>query len=150
MSEYDPQVNRSTDNGYEWLDDDGYSISVRDGDGKVMYVDYNEGKFTLDYRNWKTDYDLCRMDYEDLLRDINNLLNSTIVFIVVRSNGEVLSLWTASDSECSRDELISAVRRLQSEHQTIGVEIRVPLFIDEGELVLVDTRDGSYLQRVKE
>ena len=31
-----------------------------------------------------------------------------------------------------------------------GVEIRVPLFIDKGELVLVDTRDGSYLQRVKE
>ena len=31
-----------------------------------------------------------------------------------------------------------------------GVEIRVPLFIDEGELVQVDTRDGSYLQRVKE
>ena len=31
-----------------------------------------------------------------------------------------------------------------------GVEIRVPLFIDEGELVLVDTRDGSYLQRVTE
>ena len=31
-----------------------------------------------------------------------------------------------------------------------GVEIRVPLFIDEGELALVDTRDGSYLQRVKE
>ena len=31
-----------------------------------------------------------------------------------------------------------------------GVEIRVPLFIDEGELVLVDTRDGPYLQRVKE
>ena len=31
-----------------------------------------------------------------------------------------------------------------------GVEIRVPLFSEEGELVLVDTRDGSYLQRVKE
>ena len=31
-----------------------------------------------------------------------------------------------------------------------GVEIRVPLFIDEGELVQVDTRDGSYLARVKE
>ena len=37
-------------------------------------------------------------------------------------------------------------------HATLetGVEIRVPLFIEEGELVLVDTRDGSYLQRVKE
>jgi elongation factor P len=31
-----------------------------------------------------------------------------------------------------------------------GVEIRVPLFIEEGELVQVDTRDGSYLQRIKE
>lgn len=31
-----------------------------------------------------------------------------------------------------------------------GVEIRVPLFINEGELVQVDTRDGSYLNRVKE
>ena len=31
-----------------------------------------------------------------------------------------------------------------------GVEIRVPLFINEGELVQVDTRDGNYLQRVKE
>ena len=31
-----------------------------------------------------------------------------------------------------------------------GVEIRVPLFINEGELVQVDTRDGSCLQRVKE
>lgn len=31
-----------------------------------------------------------------------------------------------------------------------GVEIRVPLFINEGDLVQVDTRDGSYLQRVKE
>ena len=31
-----------------------------------------------------------------------------------------------------------------------GVEIRVPLFIEEGELVQVGTRGGSYLQRVKE
>ena len=31
-----------------------------------------------------------------------------------------------------------------------GVEIRVPLFIEEGELVQVETRDGSYIQRVKE
>ncbi|MBQ2554420.1 MAG: elongation factor P [Prevotella sp.] len=31
-----------------------------------------------------------------------------------------------------------------------GVEVRVPLFINEGELIQVDTRDGSYLQRVKE
>jgi len=31
-----------------------------------------------------------------------------------------------------------------------GVEIRVPLFINEGDLIQVDTRDGSYLARAKE
>ena len=29
-----------------------------------------------------------------------------------------------------------------------GVEVRVPLFINEGDLIQVDTRDGSYLQRI--
>lgn len=31
-----------------------------------------------------------------------------------------------------------------------GVEVRVPLFINEGDLIQVDTRDGNYLQRMKE
>ena len=30
-----------------------------------------------------------------------------------------------------------------------GAEIRVPLFINEGEIVRVDTRDGSYCERVR-
>lgn len=30
-----------------------------------------------------------------------------------------------------------------------GAEIRVPLFINEGETIKVDTRDGSYVERVK-
>ena len=30
-----------------------------------------------------------------------------------------------------------------------GAEIRVPLFINEGEIIEVDTRDGSYVNRVK-
>jgi elongation factor P len=30
-----------------------------------------------------------------------------------------------------------------------GMEIQVPLFINEGDVIKVDTRDGSYLERVK-
>lgn len=30
-----------------------------------------------------------------------------------------------------------------------GAEIRVPLFIDNGEKIKIDTRDGSYVERVK-
>ena len=31
-----------------------------------------------------------------------------------------------------------------------GAEIRVPLFIDNGEKIIVDTREGSYVSRAKE
>lgn len=31
-----------------------------------------------------------------------------------------------------------------------GAEIRVPLFINEGEMIKVDTRDSSYVERVKQ
>ena len=30
-----------------------------------------------------------------------------------------------------------------------GATVRVPLFINEGEMIRVDTRDGSYVERVK-
>ncbi|HKE54902.1 MAG TPA: elongation factor P, partial [Actinomycetota bacterium] len=30
-----------------------------------------------------------------------------------------------------------------------GVEIQVPMFVDEGERVKVDTRSGEYIERVK-
>ena len=31
-----------------------------------------------------------------------------------------------------------------------GLEVQVPLFINEGDLVKIDTKDGSYSERVKE
>ena len=31
-----------------------------------------------------------------------------------------------------------------------GAEVRVPLFISEGELITIDTRNGAYIGRVKE
>lgn len=30
-----------------------------------------------------------------------------------------------------------------------GLNVKVPLFIEEGEMVVIDTRDGSYVERVK-
>jgi elongation factor P len=30
-----------------------------------------------------------------------------------------------------------------------GAEVRVPLFIDNGEIIKVDTRTGMYVERVK-
>mgnify|MGYP000362113330 FL=1 len=43
----------------------------------------------------------------------------------------------------------TATNTLKPARVETGAEIRVPLFIEEGELVQVDTRDGSYVNRVK-
>ena len=43
----------------------------------------------------------------------------------------------------------TATNTLKPAKLETGTEIRVPLFINEGELVEVDTRDGSYVGRVK-
>ena len=43
----------------------------------------------------------------------------------------------------------TATNTLKPAKLETGVEVRVPLFINEGEIIEVDTRDGSYLNRVK-
>ena len=46
--------------------------------------------------------------------------------------------------------LDTATNTLKPATLETGVEVRVPLFINEGDLIQVDTRDGSYLARAKE
>ena len=43
----------------------------------------------------------------------------------------------------------TATNTLKPAKVETGAEVRVPLFINEGETIEVDTRDGSYLGRVK-
>jgi elongation factor P len=43
----------------------------------------------------------------------------------------------------------TATRTLKSATMENGVEIRVPLFINTGEKIKVDTRTGAYVERVK-
>ena len=43
----------------------------------------------------------------------------------------------------------TATNTLKPAKMETGAEVRVPLFINEGEMIEVDTRDGSYVNRVK-
>ncbi len=43
----------------------------------------------------------------------------------------------------------TATNTLKPAKVETGAEVRVPLYINEGEIIEVDTRDGSYLGRVK-
>ena len=44
----------------------------------------------------------------------------------------------------------TATNALKPAFLETGLEVQVPLFINEGDLVKIDTKDGSYSERVKE
>ncbi len=81
----------------------------------------------------------------DVVEVVTDTTDGTILYaeMPVKTNLRV----THSEPGIKGDTATNATKPATLE---TGVEIRVPLFIDEGDLIQVDTRDGSYLSRVKE
>jgi elongation factor P len=44
----------------------------------------------------------------------------------------------------------TATRTLKAATLETGVEVRVPLFVNTGDKIKIDTRNGEYIERVKE
>lgn len=85
------------------------------------------------------------MKESDVVEVVSDASTDTVLFgeMPVKTNLRV----THSEPGIKGD---TATNTLKPATLETGVEIRVPLFVNEGDLVQVDTRDGSYLQRVKE
>ena len=85
------------------------------------------------------------MKESDIVEVVTDTTDGTILYaeMPVKTNLRV----THSEPGIKGDTATNATKPATLE---TGVEIRVPLFINEGDLIQVDTRDGSYLSRVKE
>ncbi|MBQ4444989.1 MAG: elongation factor P [Prevotella sp.] len=85
------------------------------------------------------------MKESDIVEVVSDADTNTILFaeMPVKTNLRI----THSEPGIKGDTATNATKPATLE---TGVEVRVPLFINEGDLIQVDTRDGSYLQRVKE
>ena len=85
------------------------------------------------------------MKESDIIEVVSDASTETVLFgeMPVKTNLRI----THSEPGIKGD---TATNSLKPATLETGVEIRVPLFVNEGDLVQVDTRDGSYLQRVKE
>ena len=68
----------------------------------------------------------------------------TVLYVDVPAKVHLQVVWTEPGLKGD-----TATNTLKPAKVETGAEIRVPLFIEEGEIVEVDTRDGSYLGRVK-
>lgn len=142
--------------------------------GRVLEKRFNIGEALEDVRVERRPYQYLYMegnDYifmnqetydqipiaKDLITGVDYMKESDVVEVVSDADTEtilyaempvktVLRI-THSEPGIKGDTATNATKPATLE---TGVEIRVPLFINEGELVQVDTRDGSYLQRMKE
>ena len=85
------------------------------------------------------------MKESDVVEVVSDADTETILFaeMPIKTNLRI----THSEPGVKGDTATNATKPATLE---TGVEIRVPLFINEGDLVQIDTRDGSYLNRVKE
>lgn len=85
------------------------------------------------------------MKESDVVEVVSDADTETILFaeMPVKTNLRI----THSEPGVKGDTATNATKPATLE---TGVEVRVPLFINEGDLIQVDTRDGSYLNRVKE
>ena len=85
------------------------------------------------------------MKESDIVEVVSDADTNTILFaeMPVKTNLRI----THSEPGIKGDTATNATKPATLE---TGVEVRVPLFINEGDLIQVDTRDGSYLGRVNE
>ncbi len=85
------------------------------------------------------------MKESDIVEVVSDADTNTILYaeMPVKTNLRI----THSEPGVKGDTATNATKPATLE---TGAEIRVPLFINEGDLVQVDTRDGSYVNRVKE
>ena len=129
--------------------------------GRVLEKRFNIGEALEDVRVERRPYQYLYMDQvpiaKDLITGVDFMKESDIVEVVsdadtntilfaempVKTNLRI----THSEPGIKGDTATNATKPATLE---TGVEVRVPLFINEGDLIQVDTRDGSYLNRVKE
>jgi elongation factor P len=70
--------------------------------------------------------------------------SETVLYVDVPAKVHLTVTWTEPGLKGD-----TATNTLKPAKVETGAEVRVPLFIEEGETIEVDTRDGSYLGRVK-
>lgn len=117
---------------------------------KEMEYSYNDGD--LYYFMDSETYELLPIG-KDILSDNFRFVKENMICKVMSYKGKVFGVEppnfvelqvTTTDPGFKGDTATNATKPATLE---TGAEIRVPLFIDEGEMIRVDTRTGEYMER---
>lgn len=131
----------------------GESIEGADVMELDMEYSYNDGEF---WHFMKTDgsYEQLAADAK-AIAEAKDWLKEQEVYIITLWNGAILSVMPPNFIELQIVETDPGVKgdtaQGGSKPATLstGAMVRVPLFIDQGEVIRVDTRTGDYVSRAK-
>ena len=129
----------------------GDKVDMPDLEEKTMQFMYAEGD-TFHFMDQKT-YEQISLDREHMA-DAALYLKDELVVRVLFHNGASLGVELPTFVELKVVETKPGVRGDTATGGTKpatlegGVVVQVPLFINQGEIIKVDTRDGTYVERV--
>lgn len=92
---------------------------------------------------------------KDMLGDALRFLKENMVCRILSHNGDIFGIEPPTFVELEVTECEPGVRGDTATNATktckleTGAELRVPLFINQGDFIRVDTRTGEYMERVK-
>ncbi len=116
-------------------------------DGRVLERRYNIGEKLEDVVIEHRDYQYLYEDQEGRIFMNQETFEQIPIALYAEMPVKTILRVTHSEPGIKGD---TATNTLKPATLETGVEVRVPLFINEGDLIQVDTRDGSYLARAKE
>ncbi len=131
----------------------GYDVKLTPADVERRSAQYIYDEDDLCYFMDSETYDQFPMSRGDIANELNYLKEGTTVDLVFYEDNPI-----AIDIPITVDlEVVDSPPGLRGDTATgatkpatleTGLLIQVPLFVNEGEMVKVDTRSGSYLSRV--
>ncbi len=129
----------------------GDKVGVPDIEEKDMQFLYVQGEdfYFMDTRNYEQTF-----LGEKVLGDAKNFLKENITVSVVFWNGKAIAVNLPNSVDLKVTECDPGVRgdtvsgALKPAKLETGYTVNVPLFINEGDVLKIDTRDGKYLTRV--
>lgn len=125
------------------------TADVREQQMRLLYTD-QEGATFMDDETFEQE-----TIFWEKIENVRSWLLEDIIYTIVRYNDAVISVEPPIFMELTIAETAPGVRGDTASGRVMkpavtntGAKIMVPIFIDEGEVVKVDTRTGSYESRV--
>ena len=109
LKDYAYEVHTNADDGYDYLDDVSYCLTLKNADGEELFIDL-EGEFTLSYGGWHTHYFASNSEFECLKEDIISILANKLGAVTLLVDGKWFGSSTTPSPITNKEQAIEKVR----------------------------------------